>query len=47
MNILINGKPVDALAMIVHKLAAHSIGKAWVTKLSRSPFAAPARNTLC
>ncbi|OXC68122.1 GTP-binding protein LepA [Cryptococcus neoformans] len=33
MNILINGKPVDALAMIVHKLAAQSIGKAWVTKL--------------
>ncbi|WVQ77506.1 GTP-binding protein LepA [Cryptococcus sp. DSM 104548] len=33
MNILINGKPVDALSMIVHKYAAQSIGKAWVKKL--------------
>lgn len=47
MNILINGKPVDALAMIVHKFAAQSIGKAWVTKLSKSPFAAPARDMFC
>ncbi|TYJ53184.1 GTP-binding protein LepA [Cryptococcus floricola] len=33
MNILINGKPVDALSMIVHKYAAQAIGKAWVKKL--------------
>ncbi|OCF40684.1 GTP-binding protein LepA [Kwoniella heveanensis CBS 569] len=33
LNILINAKPVDALAMIVHKFAAQSIGKAWVKKL--------------
>ncbi|WVN87477.1 GTP-binding protein LepA [Cryptococcus depauperatus CBS 7841] len=33
LNILINTKPVDALAMIVHKQAAQSIGKAWVSKL--------------
>ncbi|WWD20405.1 GTP-binding protein LepA [Kwoniella shandongensis] len=33
LNILINAKPVDALAMIVHRTAAQSIGKAWVKKL--------------
>ncbi|KAK8849772.1 GTP-binding protein LepA [Kwoniella newhampshirensis] len=33
LNILINAKPVDALAMIVHRSAAQSIGKAWVKKL--------------
>nr|XP_019009479.1 GTP-binding protein LepA [Kwoniella pini CBS 10737]OCF48260.1 GTP-binding protein LepA [Kwoniella pini CBS 10737] len=33
LNILINGKPVDALAMIVHKFAAQNVGKAWVKKL--------------
>ncbi|WWC66014.1 GTP-binding protein LepA [Kwoniella dejecticola CBS 10117] len=33
LNILINGKPVDALAMIVHKFAAQTVGKAWVKKL--------------
>lgn len=30
---MLNGKPVDALAMIVHRAAAASIGKAWVKKL--------------
>lgn len=34
LNMLLNGKPVDALAMIVHKNAAPTIGKAWVKKLS-------------
>ncbi|WWC92669.1 GTP-binding protein LepA [Kwoniella dendrophila CBS 6074] len=33
LNILINTKPVDALAMIVHKFAAQTVGKAWVKKL--------------
>jgi GTP-binding protein LepA len=35
MNILLNGKPVDALAMIVHRSAAAKIGKEWVKKLSQ------------
>jgi translation elongation factor EF-4 len=30
---LLNGKPVDALAMVVHSSAAPTIGKAWVKKL--------------
>jgi translation elongation factor EF-4 len=30
---LLNGKPVDALAMIVHRSAAANVGKAWVKKL--------------
>lgn len=36
MNILLNGKPVDALAMIVHRSAAMKVGKEWVRKLSES-----------
>ena len=35
MNILLNGKPVDALSMIVHRAAAQKIGKEWVRKLSK------------
>lgn len=31
---MLNGKPVDALAMIVHRSAAQSIGRAWTKKLS-------------
>ena len=30
---MLNGKPVDALAMIVHRSAAQSIGRAWTKKL--------------
>ncbi|KAF8320104.1 GTP-binding protein lepa [Clavulina sp. PMI_390] len=33
MTFLLNGKPVDALAMIVHKSVAHDIGKVWAKKL--------------
>lgn len=31
---MLNGKSVDALAMIVHRSAAQSIGRAWTKKLS-------------
>ena len=34
MNILLNGKPVDALAMIVHRESARSVGKEWTKKMS-------------
>ncbi|KAL1412583.1 Translation factor guf1 mitochondrial [Vanrija albida] len=33
LNILLNAKPVDALAMIVHRPAAPAIGRAWTKKL--------------
>lgn len=33
LNMLLNGKPVDALAMIVHKSAAQAVGRAWTKKL--------------
>jgi len=33
MTFHLNGKPVDALAMIVHKSVAHDVGKRWVRKL--------------
>lgn len=33
MNILLNGKPVDALSMIVHKDKAQSVGRQLTTKL--------------
>lgn len=33
MTFLLNGKPVDALAMIVHKSVAHDVGKVWARKL--------------
>jgi translation elongation factor EF-4 len=33
LNMMLNGKPVDALAMIVHRSAAQSIGRAWTKKL--------------
>lgn len=33
MTFLLNGKPIDALAMIVHKAAAHDVGKIWARKL--------------
>lgn len=33
MIFLLNGKPVDALALIVHKSAQEIIGRQWVKKL--------------
>lgn len=35
MNMLLNGRPVDALAMIVHRSAVQKVGKEWVRKLSQ------------
>ncbi|KAH8106868.1 GTP-binding protein lepa [Cristinia sonorae] len=35
MTFLLNGKPVDALALIVHKSAEQEIGRAWVKKLHK------------
>lgn len=37
MTFLLNGKPVDALALIVHKSAEQDVGRAWVKKL-REPL---------
>lgn len=33
MVFLLNGKPVDALALIVHRSAEQEVGRAWVKKL--------------
>ena len=33
MVFLLNSKPVDALALIVHRSAQESVGRAWVKKL--------------
>lgn len=33
MTFLLNGKPVDALALIVHRSAQETIGRQWVKKL--------------
>ncbi|KAJ8700012.1 Translation factor guf1 mitochondrial [Pleurotus ostreatus] len=35
MVFLLNSKPVDALALIVHRSAQESVGRAWVKKLHR------------
>ncbi|KAF8643911.1 hypothetical protein AX16_008927 [Volvariella volvacea WC 439] len=35
MSFLLNGKPVDALALIVHKSAQDTIGRKWVKKLHK------------
>ncbi|KAG7448060.1 translation factor GUF1, mitochondrial [Guyanagaster necrorhizus] len=35
MVFLLNGKPVDALALVVHKSAQDKIGRAWVKKLHK------------
>ncbi|KAF9447669.1 translation factor GUF1, mitochondrial [Macrolepiota fuliginosa MF-IS2] len=35
MTFLLNGKPVDALALIVHKSAQETIGRQWVKKLHK------------
>lgn len=32
---LLNGKPVDALAIIVHQSAQDKVGRAWVKKLRK------------
>jgi translation elongation factor EF-4 len=37
MVFLLNGKPVDALALIVHKSAQETIGRQWVKKLRKLP----------
>ena len=36
MVFLLNGKPVDALALIVHKSNEQEVGRAWVKKLCMS-----------
>lgn len=33
MVFLLNGKPVDALALIVHRSAQQDVGRTWVKKL--------------
>lgn len=38
LNMMLNSKPVDALAMIVHRAAAQNIGRVWTKKLSTSLF---------
>ncbi|KAK7054639.1 Translation factor guf1 mitochondrial [Paramarasmius palmivorus] len=35
MTFLLNGKPVDALALIVHRSAQDQVGRAWVKKLHK------------
>ncbi|KAF9265603.1 translation factor GUF1, mitochondrial [Marasmius fiardii PR-910] len=35
MSFLLNGKPVDALALVVHKSAQEKVGRAWVKKLHK------------
>jgi len=41
MTFLLNGKPVDALALIVHRSAQETVGRQWVKKLRKfsHPFA--------
>jgi len=36
MTFLLNGKPVDALALIVHRSAQDLVGRHWVKKLRTS-----------
>jgi translation elongation factor EF-4 len=35
MVFLLNGKPVDALALIVHRSAEQAVGRRWVKKLRK------------
>ncbi|KAG1826898.1 translation factor GUF1, mitochondrial [Suillus subaureus] len=35
MVFLLNGKPVDALALVVHRSAQHEVGRKWVKKLHK------------
>jgi len=37
MVFLLNGKPVDALALIIHRSAQDTVGKQWVKKLRKFP----------
>ena len=37
MSFLLNGKPVDALAIVVHRSAQDRIAREWVKKLRASP----------
>jgi translation elongation factor EF-4 len=41
MTFLLNGKPVDALALVVHRSVVQEVGKAWVTKLRKQLVAPP------
>jgi translation elongation factor EF-4 len=41
MTFLLNGKPVDALALVVHRSVVQEVGKAWVTKLRKQPVVPP------
>lgn len=34
---MLNSKPVDALAMVVHRNAAVAIGRTWTKKLRKLP----------
>ena len=45
MTFLLNGKPVDALALIVHRSAQDTIGRQWVKKL-REHYASCINNSL-
>ena len=38
MTFLLNQRPVDALAMIVHKSAHEAVGREWAKRLSKSSF---------
>lgn len=35
MSFLLNGKPVDALALIIHRSAQEAVGRQWVKKLHK------------
>jgi translation elongation factor EF-4 len=35
MTFLLNGKPVDALALIIHRSAQDAVGREWVKKLRK------------
>jgi hypothetical protein len=41
LNMMLNSKPVDALAMIVHRSVAQSVGRTWTKKLSEWMLALP------
>lgn len=46
MTFLLNSKPVDALALIVHRSAQDTIGRAWVKKLRASSIFSSAKTPL-
>ncbi len=39
MMLQLNGKPIDALAMVVHKSNIAKIGRLWTKKLSQFSYA--------